>query len=344
MTEPQVITAGIDYKPTPTGMRFHSCSDRIRAVMGPTGGGKSVMCVMDLYSWALNQEPFEGVRRTRFAIIRNTNSQLETTTLKTWIEWIPETLSDGSPYCVINRQRPMTGRLKTQLADGTKVDMEIHFLALDKEDDIRKLKSLELTAAWINEASEVPKAVWDMAFNRCDRYPSGRQGGCTRIGLIMDTNPPDEDSDFYKVFEIDKPIGFRLFKQPPAIFLKNAPNKDAMPEYEPNFGQRPGIEKCENVEAYKRSGYDYWMRQVHGKDPYWIKVFLQGEYGITRVGKPVYENQFSQSFHVAAEDLLPYRGMPLILGIDYAHVACVIGQVSPRGQLRILDELFFDFI
>ena len=338
----------IVYRPTPTGLLFHASSSRVRAIMGPTGGGKSSMCCNELYFRALSQAPDKnGIRRTRFAIIRNTHNVLEMTTIKTWVEWIPESLPDGTPYCVLNRQRPITGKLKLlgndKLGDGTHIDMELHFLALDKEDDIKKLKSLELTGCWINECSEVPKAVWDMAFNRCDRFPPKRMGGCTWSGLIMDTNPPDEDSDFYNVFEIMKPEGYVLFKQPPAIFLKASKDKDAPPEYEPNYGQRPGIPKCENVENHN-SGYDYWMRQVHGKDPYWIKVFMQGEYGVTRIGKPVFENQYSDSFHCATKDLLPYRGLPLLVGMDYAHCAIVIGQLSPRGQLMILDELFADFM
>ena len=159
----------------------------------------------------------------------------------------------------------------------------------------------------------------------------------------MDTNAPDEESDFYRLFEVEKPEGYVLFKQPPAVFLKPTKDKDAPPEYEPNFGQRKGIPKCENVENHN-SGYDYWMRQVAGKDPYWIKVFLQGEYGVTRSGKPVFENQYSDSFHCASKDLQPYRGLPLMVGMDYAHCACVIAQVSPRGQLMFLDEIFADFM
>jgi hypothetical protein len=65
-----------------------------------------------------------------------------------------------------------------------------------------------------------------------------------------------------------------------------------------------------------------------------------GEYGVIRVGKPVFEEQYSDTFHCASKNLLPYRGLSLLVGMDYAHCAAVICQLSPRGQLMALDELF----
>ena len=32
----------------------------------------------------------KGIRKSRWAIIRNTNPQLRTTTIKTWLDWFPE--------------------------------------------------------------------------------------------------------------------------------------------------------------------------------------------------------------------------------------------------------------
>jgi len=58
-----------------------------------------------------------GRRRTRFAAIRNTYSELKKTTMATWKDWVPETIAP------INLGEPMTARMVMRLADKTTVDM-----------------------------------------------------------------------------------------------------------------------------------------------------------------------------------------------------------------------------
>jgi hypothetical protein len=38
------------------------------------------------------------------------------------------------------------------LADGTKMEMEVFFLSMDRPEEIGKLKGIELTGVWLNEA------------------------------------------------------------------------------------------------------------------------------------------------------------------------------------------------
>ena len=62
-----------------------------RGLRGPVGSGKSVACCVEVFRRALAQKKNDkGVRRSRWAIIRNTNPQLRTTTIKTWLDWFPE--------------------------------------------------------------------------------------------------------------------------------------------------------------------------------------------------------------------------------------------------------------
>ncbi len=71
------------------------------------------------------------------------------------------------------------------------VDMEVLFRALDRPDDAKKVLSLELTGAWVNEAREVPKGIIDALGDRTGRYPlpaprwlhlAGRVHGHQRTG------------------------------------------------------------------------------------------------------------------------------------------------------------------
>ena len=83
------------YTPSTTGRKFHDARDIdtgfVRALLGPIGSGKSVTCVLDLLMIAMDQEPDkEGIRRTKFAVIRNTYRELLDTTIATFFTWIQE--------------------------------------------------------------------------------------------------------------------------------------------------------------------------------------------------------------------------------------------------------------
>ena len=94
-------------------------------------------------------------------MVRDSYPVLETTTIKTWLNWFPENL-----YGKMIRTKPLFHRIR--LGD---VDMEVYFLALDDDDAIAKVRSLELTGAFINELEFSPKEVFDEVFSRCGRYP-----------------------------------------------------------------------------------------------------------------------------------------------------------------------------
>lgn len=331
----------IPYKAEPTARAFHASVAKYRGIMGPIGSGKSSACCMEILLRSMQQRPsVDGVRRTRWAVIRATYPQLKSTTIKTFCEWCPETRSDGTPFFIVNWQPPIVGHLRIPLPDGTRMDMEVFFVALDKDEDVEKLKSMELTGGWINEASEIPRTILDMLYGRTDRYPSKRMGGTTWHGVIMDTNPPDDDSWYYKLAEIERPIGYEFFKQPPAVLKVPKKHPDDPQVYAPNQGQA-GYPSAENVQNHN-AGYDYYMTQIPGKTDEWIKVFLMGEYGSISSGKPVYP-EYRDGLHSAKTDIVPLRGVPLILGFDFGRTpAGVICQLSPRGQFRILEEIFVE--
>ena len=182
------IDMNLDYKPPgPIAKAFMKDESFVRGIRGPVGSGKSVTCCMEIMRRAVNQAPNSaGVRRTRWAVIRNTNPQLKTTTIKTWRDWFGDEVGKfvWSP--------PYTHLVNFSLADKTSVECEVIFLALDKQEDVKKLLSLELTGVWLNEARELPKSIVDACTMRCGRFPSMRDGGPSWYGVIMDTNSPDE--------------------------------------------------------------------------------------------------------------------------------------------------------
>lgn len=308
--------AAVNYVAEPTAKRFHRSAAFVRGLRGPIGTGKSVSCCMEIVRRACEQKPFDGVRKSRWAAIRNSYPELKSTTIKTWEDWVP-----NAP---IKWDAPITSYFSTVLADGTRVECEILFISLDRPADVKKLKSLDLTGAWLNEASELPKAVLDMATGRVGRYPSLAQGGASWSGIIMDTNSPDDDHWWYKIAEVDRPKGYDFFSQPGALLRIGDTN-----QYVPN-------PEAENVQNHVL-GYEYWLRQIPGKDVQWIKVFVLGEYGSVHDGKPVY-GEYNDMLHV--KKIEPIPNTLLRIGLDFGLTpAAVITQTDARGRLLVLDEL-----
>ena len=323
------------YVPEPTAREFHKSNKDVRGIMGPVGTGKTVICCMEAWSRILEMPPCaDGVRRSRWAFIRNTYPELISTTMNTWKDWVPDSI------CHISMSSPITGKMKFNLDDGTSVDAEIMFIAIDRPEDARKLKSLELTGAFLNEASELDEEVKKMALQRTGRYPALIDGITSNFwtGVIMDTNPPSNDHWWHRLAEVEQPDNHQFWRQPPALLpVKTGEGMDERIEYVPNQGQVPGIPPAENV-LWQKLGYHYWMRQAQGADHEWIKVYLMGEYGSIVRGRPVYP-EYNDAMHLAKNVLEPMRGVPLVLGFDFGLTpACTFMQQTPQGAIQIIDE------
>ena len=203
------------YIPNPTGKLFHADNTFVQLIMGPYGSGKSTWALTEIVQRACAVPVWHaGRRRSRWGIVRNTSGELSSTTLASWLSWFEE-LGD-----VRKRQKPiMTYEHSFNDGHGI-VELELLFIALDRPEDVRKIKSLELTGCYINELSEVPQAALAHMKGRVNRYPS--KAFCHEpywSGIIADTNPPEDDHWIYKDFEQNKYDHHILFKQPPGLIL-----------------------------------------------------------------------------------------------------------------------------
>lgn len=327
------MTATLDwdyYPPGPRAAAFLKSNAFVRGIMGPYGSGKSVACCMEILRRAHEQKPnAAGVRRSRWAVIRNTYPELKTTTIKTWHEWVPKTVGRWVD------QGPPTHFIRTD-----EIDLEVMFIALDSPADVKKLLSLELTGAWMNEAREIPKAVLDGLTGRVGRFPSARDGGPSWSGIIMDTNPPDTDHWWYIIAERDtstergRQMVESLAKTEEMLVAEGLLEEGrALFEF---FRQPGGLDP--NAENKKNLPPGYYHRQMAGKTEDWIKVYIDAEYGFVQDGKPIYP-EFRDSIHVR-DDLKATPGLALHIGIDFGLTpAAVIGQRTPMGAWNWIDEL-----
>jgi len=314
-----MINKIIRYRPSKTMSEFHKCRSLAKGLRGPIGSGKSSACCIELFSNAVEQEPFNGIRKTKMGIIRNTYGELKTTTIKTWLNWFGDLTR-------IVYSSPIIGIMNFDLPDGTKVECELVFVSQDRPKDIARLLSLELTAAWINEAREVPETALDVT-GRIDRYPDfKKEVGATYPVLLMDTNSCDVSCWYHTYSEKLKPEGYTFFDQPGAL-IRTTYDKEI--SYAPN----PEAENIENL----KSGYDYYLRQIPGKYMEWVEVYVLNMYGSGSPGNRIYHN-YSPLNHTEKEF---DPGLPIHWTNDFnfAPLSSAIIQIDKDENIYCVDEI-----
>jgi|HubBroStandDraft_1064217.scaffolds.fasta_scaffold02177_15 hypothetical protein len=314
----------------PTIERFFSSDAFFRGLMGPFGSGKSSACCIELGQRGVAQRPLaDGVRRSRWAVIRNTFRQLEDTTIRTFLQWFPpHQFGDWVP----SKHQYVIRALRAE-GDDRGAEIEVMFRALDRPDQLGNLLSLDLTGAWVNEGREIPWTIFEALEGRVGRFPRMADGGPTWQGIFTDTNAPDVDSEWYKFFEE------RDLSEHVAELAKTTPGL-TVDTYRTLFKQPSGLSpKAENL---KNLPVGYYPRLAIGKDPEWVKVYIHGEYGFVVEGKPVWPG-YNDTLHCPADKRLwpkPISGLPILRSWDFGLTpACVLSQITPRGQWIVFDEL-----
>lgn len=313
----------LNYVASPTGNRFLSSRAFLKLIMGPVGGGKSTVALMDLWQRSVDQTAFGGVRRSKWGILRNTNQQLKATVkplIDAWFVDMPAKMG-GAPAGQW-RLTDNVFEMKLRLADRTIVHSEFMLLACDEPQDVRRLLSLELSGAWVEEAREIGEEIVSGLQGRVARFPSRAQGGVKYPGVIFSTNPPPQET-FWHGFITDPPKTAEVFLQPPAMLEDGHLNLAA--------------ENLENLDPL------YYERIVEGKKPGWIDVYIKNNFGAGEYGNPVYKDTFKRAFHVATTELtpIPQSMNPLVVGCDNGlTAAATVGQRDAKGRVNIFAECF----
>jgi hypothetical protein len=153
---------------------------------------------MEIIKHTLKQVAFEGVRRARWAVIRNTYPELKSTTIKTWQAWVPEQLAP------IKWDAPITcNASRFPLADGT-TRRAGGSVPRARQRERHRQAALARTHRRVAERGvEIPTS----RFRRWRRSasaasPEMRRGGPVDPCVIMDTNPPDDDHWWYEASEV----------------------------------------------------------------------------------------------------------------------------------------------
>ena len=192
---------------------------------------------------------------------------------------------------------------------------------------MRKLLSLEITYAYLNELRELPKEALENVTSRLGRYPAPSKGpGATKAQAIADTNAFDNETWIYKLFIENRPVRWSLFIQPSALLDDNSVN--------------PLAENLDNLP------HEYYRGQVDGKTKDYVDVMYKVKFIPLQTGKPVYP-EYNDQLHCIDEKVLqpPSKDLPLICGGDNGRWSgFVIGQQDTLGRIVVFDEVVSDDI
>ena len=260
----------------------------------------------------------DGIRRSRCAIIRNTNQMLDDTTIPDFLKWFPE--GDAGSFL-------RTGKKFILRFDD--VECEVIFRGLDDQNDVRRLLSLQLSFAVMDEFREIHPDIFDALRGRIGRYPDKSMNGVGCSTQLQDgsfkqidkiwgaTNPPDMET-FWEEYINDPPSNASVTIQPSGL----SPEADWI--------------------KYLKDGY--YENLCEGASEEWIDVYVHAKFGKSLAGRPVFRS-FVRDFHVAKAPLKPIlNGMrPVIIGMDFGlNPSAVCMQLDARGRLMIYSALTSD--
>lgn len=336
---------GFPYVATPTGIQFHECDGFLKGIEGPFGSGKSCTVVNDILIYAAAQRPHtDGIRYTRWGVVRGTYPELISTTRNSILEVFPKGCGSinvgGAPLMGVFQFPLGDGPYDWQVerrawkpGDGTFVQVEFRLHALQDPWDKEKVKSANWTGAWINEATGVDAEIIEAIAGRVGRYPTEALGGCSYAGILMDFNKPPMGHYLHDWMNNPRP-GWHFFKQPPAVFKHE--DEFGNVEYEVN----PDAENLDNLSG----GVEYYKNQItfyqannaeHRIDSLFCMLDVP-----SRDGKPVWPT-FSADIHIAKQTIDPVAFSPVIIGYDTSGVHPAVAFFQEfQGKWALLDELY----
>lgn len=333
----------LDWKaPGPIAARFMASTAMVQIINGPVGSGKTTAALMKSIRIAARQRPslkhrllnsnkeLVPVRRFKLAVIRDTYRQLWKTTLPSWHRRVPKEAGEWNGA----ENAPASHRINLEVGTGTinstMVDFTAEFGAIGENAVEDFMRGYEPTAFYLNELDLLAQQVLAYAQDRAGRFPEMDDGGPSWRGVLADCNAPEFENWLYMDSESDPATG-----QPrPGVFTMTPAERAALGVdlfIQPG-GREPGAENMENLPA------GYYMPKV-GQSASYVARMIDNKSGYSQAGKPVHP-EFRSPVHVAARELEPLPGVPLIIGLDpRTNPSAEFMQRLVNGQRRFVDEM-----
>jgi phage terminase large subunit len=318
----------VNYTPVPS-VTPYLLSDKFQSfIVGPVGSTKTTASLMKIPIEAKKVAACaDGIRRSRIAVVRNTRQMLLDSTIKDFLGLFPE--GQAGTY------------LRTELRFILKfddVEADILFRGLDDANDVRRLLSLQLSFAMVDEVREINSDVFDALTGRLGRYPNGMmvphraQWGHDDKGNPVQGCVDDMGNQVKKVWGATNPPDLDAHWEQ---YLTNADPEKVHVTIQPS-GLSDEADWVQHLPSH------YYEDLCEGKSEDWVDVYVHGKWGKSLSGLPVYDKTFTQDFHVAKEKLKAVQSAdyPITIGIDFGRTpSAVFMQRDPRGRVLVLDEI-----
>jgi Hint domain len=314
------------FTPPLSAYGFFTSEKFVNLIVGPVGSTKTSAGIVKIAYHAKQMAPgTDGIRRSRCVWVRNTNQQLQDTSIPDFLKWFP----DGQAGHFEKVKMKYTLRFDD-------VECEVLFRGLEDANDVRRLLSLQISFAVLDEFREIHPDIYSALQGRLGRYPDkmlvpprpewgvddkgNPVGGCvTDDGkpnqhLWGMTNPPDMDT-FWEDLLTNPPANAAVFFQP------------------------SGLSQEADWLQYLPAGY--YENLAEGKSEDWIDVYIHAKFGKSLSGRPVFSS-FNRDTHVAKSPLLVMPS-PLIIGVDAGLTpTATICQTDYQGRLLVHDSITGD--
>lgn len=303
--------------PGPIGEGFVYGMEPIDYLMGPVGSAKTTCSIFRIPTFALRMPVCaDGVIRVRGAIVHENFRTLYRTTLDSIFQFFPKDFPGA--HFEGGQDRPFRFTLRFMTPKGKKLQIILDGFGIGDHAIEQLLRGYQANFFWNSEADLLARNVPSFGYGRVvqGRYP-GRAlladpKAAVPGSVWGDFNPPVISHYIHEDF-VDKPReGYVLRRQPSGL-----------------------SEAAENRQYVPKSSYEAMAKTL---PPDQVRRFVHGEFGLIGDGALVYP-EFDFDIHVAKTALEPVD-LPLRIGVDAGgSPAMIVGQYTPKGHMRWLDEL-----
>ena len=330
-----------------TMLAFHKHDGQFRCIVGAVGSGKTTAALWEIcFFLPRHMAQTYNITHTKWAVVRKTYERLMDTD---WYE-----INHWFPGNVWHAQRRIMEIHFPRTKDCPPLFVELYFRSLDQDDSMDKLRSLNITGAWVDEAWEVKQGPKELLITRLGRWPRTftDHNGVDHMGspvryMVETSNPmPINHIMYYKYkwvgTKVDPKTGELELRRPPGPVPKQKPAKGFV-----GWWQVPG----EN-EGNLRPGYYEDLKASFPESPEMVNMLVSGKPGYKPEGKGVYRNyDIETGSHMANAPIFwkqesdrytgEMKGVPLYAGWDnngHNNLACIVGQVVGQFKLQVLRE------